>query len=130
LLVDRLSFSVFGSRFAFEAVHENVRHRYAETILFRRRKRCIEIAAFRHFQSDRGKARHRIPAQCHHHVKQPMSRRLRAAIEAAAYEHAKFTAVAVGYMDGDFGSRLDRAIARSRAPLMIELRLCSILRRS
>jgi hypothetical protein len=53
----------------------------------------------------------------------PLSVRLRAAIEAAPYEHAKLTAVAVGYMNSDsFGAQLDRAIARSKGPLLIESR--------
>ena len=50
----------------------------------------------------------------------PLNTRLRAAIEAAPYEHAKLTAVAVGYMNESFGVQLDRAIARSKGPLLIE----------
>jgi len=50
----------------------------------------------------------------------PLSVRMRAAIEAAPYEHAKLTAVAVGYMNESFGAQLDRAIARSKGPLLIE----------
>jgi hypothetical protein len=47
-------------------------------------------------------------------VKQPMSRRMRAAIEALPHEHPRLGAVAVGYLSGDdFASRLDRAIERS-----------------
>jgi hypothetical protein len=47
-------------------------------------------------------------------VKQPMSRRMRAAIEAMPHEHPRLGAVAVGYLSGDdFASRLDRAIERS-----------------
>ena len=47
--------------------------------------------------------------------------RLRAAIEAAPYEHAKISAVAVGYLIGDtFAERLDRAIARSERGRLIE----------
>jgi hypothetical protein len=47
-------------------------------------------------------------------VKQPMSRRLRAAIEALQHEHPRLGAVAIGSMNGqDFASLLERAIARS-----------------
>lgn len=52
--------------------------------------------------------------------RQPISRRLRAAIEAAPYFHPKLSATAVLRGD-DFAARLERAIARSgKAPLMIE----------
>ena len=52
---------------------------------------------------------------------QPDARRMRAAALALPFESAKLTAVAL--VDGsDFGSRLDRAIAASRAPLVIEHR--------
>jgi hypothetical protein len=55
-------------------------------------------------------------------ARQPMHRRLRAAIEAAPYVHSKLSAVAVGHMSGeDFASRLERAIERSRVrPKLIE----------
>ena len=55
-------------------------------------------------------------------VKQPMSRRMRAAIEAMPHEHPRLGAVAIGSMNGqDFASMLERAIERSgKAPLMIE----------
>jgi hypothetical protein len=56
-------------------------------------------------------------------VKQPMSRRLRAAIEALPHEHPRLGAVAVGYLSGeDFAARLERAIERSAktAPKLIE----------
>jgi hypothetical protein len=47
-------------------------------------------------------------------VRQPMSRRLRAAIEALPHEHPRLGAVAIGSMNGeDFAALLDRAIARS-----------------
>ena len=47
-------------------------------------------------------------------VRQPMSRRLRAAIEALPHEHPRLGAVAIGSMNGeDFAAMLDRAIARS-----------------
>ena len=57
-------------------------------------------------------------------VKQPMSRRLRAAIEALPHEHPRLGAVAVGYLSGDdFAARLDRCIERaSKAPELIELK--------
>jgi hypothetical protein len=49
-------------------------------------------------------------------ARQPMHRRLRAAVEAAPYVHPKLSAVAVGHMSGeDFSTQLDRAIARSKA---------------
>src|SRR6201987_3564150 len=47
-------------------------------------------------------------------VKQPMSRRLRAAIEALPHEHPRLGAVAIGSMNGqDFASLLERAIRAS-----------------
>lgn len=47
-------------------------------------------------------------------VRQPMSRRLRAAIEALPHEHPRLGAVAIGSMNGqDFAAMLDRAIERS-----------------
>ena len=50
----------------------------------------------------------------------PLSVRMRAAIEAAPFEHAKLTAVQVGYMNGDsFGAQLDRAIERSQRPVLL-----------
>ena len=51
----------------------------------------------------------------------PLNVRLRAAIDAAPYEHAKISAVAVGYLTGDtFAERLGRAIARSDRARRIE----------
>jgi hypothetical protein len=45
----------------------------------------------------------------------PLSVRMRAAIEAAQYRHAKLGAVAVSSMGGrDFAAMLDRAILRSQ----------------
>jgi hypothetical protein len=57
-------------------------------------------------------------------TRQPMSRRLRAAIEALPMEHPRLGAVAVGYLSGeDFAARLERAIERSgKAPKLIELK--------
>jgi hypothetical protein len=47
-------------------------------------------------------------------AKQPMSRRLRAAIEAMPHEHPRLGAVAIGSMNGhDFATMLERAIERS-----------------
>jgi hypothetical protein len=47
-------------------------------------------------------------------AKQPMTRRLRAAIEALPFEAPKLSAVAVGHMRGqDFAALLEKAIARS-----------------
>jgi hypothetical protein len=53
-------------------------------------------------------------------VKQPMSRRLRAAIEALPHEHPRLGAVAIGSMNGqDFATLLEKAIERSgRAKLI------------
>jgi hypothetical protein len=55
-------------------------------------------------------------------AKQPMSRRLRAAIEALPHETPRLGAIATASMNGqDFASMLERAIERSgKAPLMIE----------
>jgi hypothetical protein len=51
-------------------------------------------------------------------IKQPMSRRMRAAIEAMPHEHPRLGAVAV--MTGnDIATLLDRAIARSNAVMKI-----------
>ena len=44
--------------------------------------------------------------------RQPMNRRMKAAIEAAQYRHPKLSATAVMTSD-DFGDRLERAILRS-----------------
>lgn len=45
---------------------------------------------------------------------QPMNVRMRAAIEAAPYEHPKLTAVGLGSLEGtDFAAKLERAIVRS-----------------
>jgi hypothetical protein len=57
-------------------------------------------------------------------VKQPMSRRMLAAIEALPHETPRLGAVAVGNLSGgDFASRLERAIERSgKAPKLIELK--------
>jgi hypothetical protein len=47
-------------------------------------------------------------------VKQPMSRRLRAAIEALPHEHPRLGAIATASMNGqDFASLLERAIRAS-----------------
>ena len=52
----------------------------------------------------------------------PLSVRLRAAIEAAPYEHPKLTAVGIGYMQGNgFGERLDRAIAASEKAKVVKM---------
>jgi hypothetical protein len=50
---------------------------------------------------------------------QPMSRRLKAACEAAAYVHPKL-AVSAMISSDDFAERLDRALARSAGPKVIE----------
>ena len=46
-------------------------------------------------------------------VRQPMSRRLRAAIECAPYVHSTFKATAI-LTNASFAERLDRAVARSK----------------
>lgn len=54
-------------------------------------------------------------------ARQPMSRRLRAAIEALPHEHSRLGAVAIGSMNGeDFAAMLDRAIERSGKARQIE----------
>ena len=51
----------------------------------------------------------------------PLSVRMRAAVECAPYVHPKLTAIATTTLNGkDFASMLERAIARSRAPLQID----------
>jgi hypothetical protein len=54
-------------------------------------------------------------------VRQPMSRRMRAAIEAPPFERPKLSAVATAAMNGgDFASMLERAIERSGKTRLIE----------
>ena len=49
-----------------------------------------------------------------------MPARMRAAIESLPYENPKLSAVAHGHFDGtDFASALERAIERSKGPLML-----------
>jgi hypothetical protein len=49
-----------------------------------------------------------------------MPARMRAAIESLPYENPKLSAVAHGHFDGtDFATQLERAIARSKAPLAL-----------
>jgi len=56
--------------------------------------------------------------------RQPMSRRMRAAIEALPFETPKLTAVAVGQLHGeDFYARLERALQRSNGARLIEGRV-------
>jgi len=52
-------------------------------------------------------------------ARQPMHRRMKAAIEAAPYCHATLKAMAVVY-GGDFATRLERAIERSSPAKLIE----------
>ena len=55
-------------------------------------------------------------------VRQPMSRRMRAAIEALQHEHPRLQATATTNMCGqDFASVLERAIARSTTERPIKL---------
>jgi hypothetical protein len=49
----------------------------------------------------------------YHSVRQPMARRMRAAEFALQFEHPKLGAMAVGRMDGDFATLLERAIRAS-----------------
>jgi hypothetical protein len=52
---------------------------------------------------------------------QPISVRMRAAIEALPFETPKLTAVAVGQLHGeDFYARLERALQRSNGARLIE----------
>ena len=49
--------------------------------------------------------------------RQPIVRRMRAAMAALQHEHPKLTAMAIDSMDGaSFAAMLDRAIERSKAP--------------
>jgi hypothetical protein len=52
-------------------------------------------------------------------ARQPMHRRMKAAIEAAPYCHPSLKATAV-IMGGDFAQRLERAIERSSPAKLIE----------
>jgi hypothetical protein len=53
-------------------------------------------------------------------VRQPMSRRLRAAIEALPHEHPRLGAITTAQMNGnDFASMLEKAIERSGRPQAI-----------
>jgi hypothetical protein len=53
----------------------------------------------------------------------PLSVRMRAAVECAPYVHPKLTAIATTILNGkDFASMLERAVLRSRAPLVIDHR--------
>ena len=58
----------------------------------------------------------------------PLSVRMRAAIEAAPYEHAKRSSIDVAYWNNEsFGAQLDRAIERSRRPpLLIECKATEV----
>jgi hypothetical protein len=52
---------------------------------------------------------------------QPTPVRMRAAIEALAFENPRMSAVSVGYLDGNtFAERLDRAIDASNRAKVIE----------
>jgi hypothetical protein len=53
----------------------------------------------------------------------PLSVRLRAAIEAAPYEHHKLSAMAIAVSEHDFAVKLDRAIERSDRAKLIEGRV-------
>ena len=58
---------------------------------------------------------------CYLNEELPLSVRLRAAVEAAPYEHLKLTAVSVGYHDGTaFADKLDRAIEASNRAKVVE----------
>ena len=55
---------------------------------------------------------------------QPTALRMRAAIEALAFENPKLSAVGVGYLEGNtFAERLDRAIEASNRAKLIEGRV-------
>jgi len=52
---------------------------------------------------------------------QPTSVRMRAAIEALAFENPRMSAVSVGYLDGNtFAEKLERAICASERAKLIE----------
>jgi hypothetical protein len=51
---------------------------------------------------------------------QPLSMRVRCAIEALPYENPKLTAIAVGQFGSSFAAMLDLAIERSRSMRLIE----------
>src|SRR5262249_45393217 len=57
----------------------------------------------------------------YHSVRQPMTRRMRAAEFALQFEHPKLGAIATASMNGrDFASMLERAIERSGKAKLIE----------
>jgi hypothetical protein len=57
----------------------------------------------------------------------PLTVRMRAAIEAAPFEHPKMTAVSVGYLTANtFAERLDRAIDASNRAKVIEGRVIEV----
>jgi hypothetical protein len=63
-------------------------------------------------------------------VKQPMSRRLRAAIEALPHEHPRLGAVAIGSMNGqDFAALLEKTIERNGKGREIKQIECSAISR-
>jgi hypothetical protein len=49
-------------------------------------------------------------------TRQPMSRRMKAASDAAQYVHPTFKATAIVHANGSFAERLEKAISRSQAP--------------
>jgi hypothetical protein len=53
--------------------------------------------------------------------RQPMSRRMKAASDAAQYVHPTFKATAIVHAEGSFAERLERAITRSKEPLPLKI---------
>jgi hypothetical protein len=87
---------------------------------------CVDLLLC--WVSDRGELD--LLQRIYRSAKQPMSRRMRAAIEAMPHEHPRLGAVATASMNGhDFAAMLDKAIERSGIKL-IELIIATTFPRS
>jgi hypothetical protein len=52
----------------------------------------------------------------------PLTVRMRAAIEAAPYKHPRQSAVAIAHYGPNFADALEKAIERSKAPPMLDVK--------